>query len=185
MLASTVGIGRSHDSARLLGATLLGLVACSARPGQEPDFQVRGAGVVIRTDAAFAHRADFPARVESTIDDALRYWGGSWESLGGSTITFDGSAHVPCNGDASAIGCYDGDIRVSTLDAGVSLRCAEQTVLVHEVGHAVIGDADHLDPRWMDFSALAQDLAGRPGYTAEGEADCTIFPSVWRHPPRH
>ena len=58
----------------------------------------------------------------------------------------------------------------------------EATVLVHEVGHAVIGDADHLDPRWMDFAALAERLVGHKGYTSAGTVDCVPVANVWRHP---
>jgi hypothetical protein len=56
-------------------------------------------------------------------------------------------------------------------------------VLVHEIGHAVIGDATHEDPRWMDFQVLTTRLDGRRGYTATGEDTCQLFPSVWQHPP--
>ncbi len=61
-------------------------------------------------------------------------------------------------------------------------RCVEETVLVHEIGHAVLGDPMHEDPRWMDLEPVAEALGGRVGYTADGVADCTIFVSVWRHP---
>ena len=55
-----------------------------------------------------------------------------------------------CASAPEAIGCYDGDIRVSTRDVSFTYYCVEETVLVHEVGHAVIGDPDHLDyPRRM------------------------------------
>jgi hypothetical protein len=169
----------------LVGAIGAALALAGCGSSSPPaDFQVDGVGVRIQTDAAFAHQGDFPKRVESTVGAALRYWGGSWETLRGATITFEGAAHVACPGSQAAVGCFDGDIRVSTLDAGTSVRCVEQTVLVHEVGHAVLGDQGHLDPRWMDFAALERELAGRPGYTAAGAADCAIFPSVWRHPPR-
>jgi len=160
---------------------ILALAACG---GVQPDFRVRDAGVVVRSDAAFTRSIDFPARIESTVDAALGYWGGSWSDLAGATIVFDGSPHVDCGNLGLSTGCYDGDIRVSTLDAGESITCVEATVLVHEVGHAVIGDADHLDPRWMDFASLAGALDGRAGYAATGPASCVPVANVWRHPPR-
>jgi hypothetical protein len=166
---------------------LLGLAACGgAAPGPAPTaaFAVRGVGVVVRTAAPFAARPDFPARVESTVEAALAYWGGGWDRLDGVTIDFEGTPHVACAGTAGAIGCFDGDIRVTTQDPTVELTCVEQTALVHEVGHAVIGDAAHTDPRWMDFEPVAQALAGRPGYGAAGEAPCPIYLSLWRHPPQ-
>jgi hypothetical protein len=162
----------------------LPLLAAAACGGVEPSFHVRDTSVVVRSDAAFTRSVDFPARVESTVDAALVYWGGSWKDLAGATIVLDGSPHVACAGHASSTGCYDGDIRVSTLDAGESIPCVEATVLVHEIGHAVIGDADHLDARWMDFTSLAGELFGRAGYSATGPASCVPVANVWRHPPR-
>lgn len=166
-------------------ATLLALaaLACGGSKGPTPDFMVRGAGVVLQSSAPFTQRPDLPARIESTIDAALVYWGGTWGNLAGRTITLDGAQHVACAGAPDAIGCYDGDIRVSTTDVSSTFYCVEETVLVHEVGHAVIGDPNHTDPRWMDFTPLMQSLTGRTGYTASGEVPCQIWVSVWQHPP--
>ena len=151
--------------------------------GPSPDFTVRGTGIVVRSDAAFTKQPDFPSRVESTVEVALDYWGGSWKDLDGKTITFEGAQHVKCGDKSGAVGCYDGDIRVSTRDIGFMFYCVEETTLVHEVGHAVIGDPDHSDPRWLDFGAVARSLAGRRGYEDRDEPPCEIFMSVWRHPP--
>jgi hypothetical protein len=163
----------------------IALLTLSACGSVETGFPVRGATVTVRTDAAFTRSVDFPARVESTIEAALAYWGGSWADLDGSTIVFEGTAQVECPGIGPTTGCYDGDIRVTTQDAGLTVSCVEATVLVHEVGHAVIGDAAHDDPRWMDFEALAEVLVGRTGYTPSGTTPCVPVANVWRHPPRH
>ena len=160
------------------------VLALSACGSVEPGFTVRDVTVTVRTDAAFTRSQDFPARVESTVEAALAYWGGSWADLAGSAIVFEGAAHVACPGIGPSIGCYDGDIRVTTQDAGQTVACVESTVLVHEVGHAVIGDAGHEDPRWMDFASLEGALDGRAGYAADGPAPCVPVASVWRHPPR-
>ena len=158
----------------------LAAVAC----GRAPDLVVHGAAVYVETPAPFAHEAGFPARLESTLDGALRYWGGSWRALLGTAITLSGDRYVSCGGASGALGCYDGDIRVTTADPGVgTFDCVEQTVLVHEVGHAVIGDARHEDPRWMEFDALAEALSGRVGFSTDGEVPCVLAVSVWRHPP--
>lgn len=140
--------------------------------------------MIVQSDAIFAHREDLPARIESTLDAALLYWGGGWEDLERVTVTLSGAQHVACGGSASALGCYeDGEIRVSTTDPGIgAFRCVEQTVLVHEVGHAVIGDRLHTDPRWMALDPVAAALDGRIGYTEDGEVACEIWVSVWRHP---
>jgi hypothetical protein len=164
-------------------AMLGGLAACGTGGDQPPDFSVRGVGVVVSSSAPFALKADLPSRIESTVDAALGYWGGDWRLLGGTTITLEGERYVPCARMSGTIGCYDGNIRVSTQDAGSNYSCVEQTVLVHEIGHAVIGDPDHLDPRWMDFSEVTQELAGRIGYTNDGEVPCQLWASVWQHPP--
>lgn len=162
-----------------LAVLLAALAACRAE--REPDFFVRGTGVIVESDAPFVARADLPGRIEQTVGAALAYWGGSWDHLEGVTISLLDSQYVPC-GTPGAIGCFDGDVRVSTRDPSLGTwHCVEQTVLVHEIGHAVIGDPDHLDPRWMDFESVAEQLGGRTGYAAQGEVDCSLYPSVWRH----
>lgn len=166
---------------RAASLALLGFLACEGE--SPPDFYVRGVGISVRSSVPFALRHDLPGRMESTIDAALRYWGGSWAALDGRSITLEDDRYVPCPGQPDAIGCYDGNIRVSTQDAGLAYYCVEETVLVHEVGHAVIGDQSHQDPRWMDFATVTQELAGRTGYSADGEVPCQIWVSVWQHPP--
>ncbi len=168
-------------AARILAAIVAPLVACGG--ARQPDLRVHGVAVTIETSAPFAHSPDFAARLESTLDRALQYWGGDWTALEGREITLEGASHVPCQGTTSALGCFDGDIRVTTADPSAgTFDCVEQTVLVHEVGHAVIGDRLHEDPRWMEFDTLGAALAGRMGYGPEGEAACVIYTSVWRHP---
>lgn len=163
----------------VLIATLLA-AACGR---QEPDFVVHGAGVFVESAAPFARQPEFPERVRSTAEVALRYWGGGPGSLRGRTITFGGD-YVSCNGHERALGCFDGNIRVATADPGIgTFLCVEQTVLVHEIGHSVIGDPFHEDPRWMQFDEVANALAGRVGWEGPGEpVECALYPSVWRHP---
>jgi hypothetical protein len=157
------------------------LASCDA--GRPREFQVRGTGIIVNSEAAFTKRADFPARLETTLDAALEYWGGTWSDLAGQTIVFDGHDHVECEGTSRAVGCYQGgEVRVSTRDNGVTSHCVEETVLVHEIGHAVIGDPNHLDPRWMDFTSVMRQLEGRPGFDGAGDAPCRISLGVWRHP---
>jgi hypothetical protein len=173
---------RMPDGAHRVAAVAALLAASCGGP--EVDFYVHDTGVVVATDAPFARAPEFPARLESTIDASLAYWGGEWRALGGRTITLTGEAHVSCGGSERALGCHDGvNIRVTTVDPGTgTCQCVEQTVLVHEIGHAVIGDRNHEDPRWMQLEPVRDRLQGRIGYTAAGEVDCAIFVSVWRHP---
>ncbi len=156
------------------------LLACN----KGADFYVHETAVVNDTGAPFAQRTDFPARLESTIDAALGYWGGSWRDLAGLTITLEDGPYLSCGGKSQSLGCYDGNIRMVTQDPGVGVfSCIEETVLVHEVGHAVIGDRLHQDPRWMDFEAVARALDGRVGYSHAGEVACELYVSVWRSLP--
>lgn len=164
-----------------VAATLLAALAASAC-GEPAGFPLHGARVVVESDVPFAHQADFPARIESTAEAALGYWGGTWRNLDGVTIDLTSAQYVACGG-RSALACWDGDIRMSTSDPGAGpFACVEQTLLVHEIGHAVLGDPSHLDPRWMQFDAVQAALAGRTGYAGTGQVDCVLYPSVWRHP---
>jgi hypothetical protein len=168
------------------GLAALALASCglpNTLPAREPDFAVRDVSIVVRSDAPFTQATDFPGRVESTVQAALDYWGGTWSDLAGRSITFEQAQNVICGAHQGAFGCFDGDIRLSTRDPAFTFSCVEQTVLVHEVGHAVIGDAGHTDPRWMDFHSLTSRLDGRRGYSASGADSCQLFPSVWQHPP--
>jgi hypothetical protein len=162
-------------------ALLLVLASACAAP-VAGDFAVRDTVVVVDSVAPFTAHPDLPARLESTLEVALEYWGGGWEDLAGFTVTLTDDDRVTCRGVSSALGCTDRRaIRIVTADPGAgTFRCVEQTVLVHEVGHAIIGDPMHQDPRWMAFDKVAEALAGRPGY--DGDAPCDLHVSVWRHP---
>jgi hypothetical protein len=171
--------------ARIVLIGWLGLVAACGAQGPGPGLTVRQTRVVVESGAPFAARPDFPARLESTIGAALDYWGGTWSDLAGFDVTLTDAPHVACGGAASALGCLEGrSIRLTTTDPGLGeLSCVEQTVLVHEVGHAVIQDGLHEDPRWMQLDELAEALSGRTGYSRDGDVRCLIYPSVWRHLP--
>jgi hypothetical protein len=165
-----------------VASLLAALLAASCGADTRPDLQVRALGVLVETSAPFTRADDFPARLETTLDAGLRYWGGGWDDLAGVSLTLTDAPSVQCGGRAS-LGCFDGDLRVTTADPGLgTFDCVEQTVLVHEVGHAVIGDPTHSDPRWMDLVAVEEALSGRVGYSGDGVTACQIYPSVWRHP---
>ena len=172
---------RRWARAMALGA-LLAAAACGGGGEAGPDLSLHGARVYLDTAAPFASAPDFEARLESTLAAALAYWGGGWDHLSGFSVTFTDDARVPC-GDGVALGCIDGrSIRLTTRDPALGgFACVEQTVLVHEVGHAVVGDPSHQDPRWMEMEEISDALSGRTGYTPQGEEPCTIYVSVWRH----
>lgn len=176
-------------SCALIVTALLGpaLAACGGPEDSDaPATQVqspRGLHLELATDAPFTRAADFDARMESTIEVALQYWGGSWALLEDRTIHLVDTPTVDCGGRES-LGCYDGHaIWFTTRDPGTgTVACIEQTVLVHEIGHLVLGDADHHDPRWMELAPVAAALSGRVGYQDGGTVPCDTYPSVWRHP---
>jgi hypothetical protein len=159
------------------------LLASGCGGASSPSLSVHGTSVVVDSSAPFVQAADFPGRLESTLAAALAYWGGDWRDLDGTTILLTDAPRVACGSSTSALGCQEGrSIRLTVRDPAVGeFACVEQTVLVHEVGHAVIGDAVHLDPRWMELEPLREALDGRVGYTQEGETPCVLYLSVWRH----
>jgi hypothetical protein len=161
------------------------LLAGACGGGAAPEvLAVHGAAVVVESAAPFVQAPDFPARLESTLAEALGYWGGGWRDLDGWTIALTDEPRVACGASTAALGCQAGrSIRFTVRDPGAGpFACVEQTVLVHEVGHAVLGDPLHQDPRWMELEPLQQALAGRAGYTQEGVVPCVLYLSVWRHP---
>ena len=164
----------------LLGLTLA--AGCGA-PDLGREFTLHGVRIRVDTDAPFAQREEFPARVEDVIAISLAYWGGAWDDLRGRELTFSTGPYVACAGAARASGCFDGAIRVATWDPGVgTVDCVEQTVLVHEIGHAILGDATHRDARWMELEPVADALAGRVGFGPDGVTSCTVHVALWRHP---
>ncbi len=123
---------------------------------------VQGVRVVLQTTAPFARAPDFDSRVQSTVDAALRYWGGSWGDLNGRTITLVDDPYVECS-HTTSLGCFDGNIRLTTRDPAIgTFSCIEATVLVHEIGHAVLGDPDHTGSA-LDGDGFGRCRAERPG----------------------
>lgn len=174
---------RSAVLALLLAGGCGGGLPKDSPPEARVALDVHGAAVVLDTQAPFVRAPDFPARLESTVAAALIYWGGDWPVLQGTTIELTDAPHVACGSSTTSLGCQDGrSIRLTVEDPSIGqFACVEQTVLVHEVGHAVIGDPMHLDPRWMELEPLKEVLSGRVGYTQEGVVPCVLYLSVWRH----
>ncbi len=177
-------MGRGYLVVALVGPLL---AACGGGQGDTSQAaQVRSLGrltLVVESDAPFTRAPDFDARVESTLEAALQYWGGSDALLDHHTLRIVDTASVECGGRES-LGCVDGgEIRFTTKDPGVgTVACIEQTVLVHEIGHVVLGDPNHTDPRWMELDPVAAELSGRVGYVEGGTVPCQTYLSVWRHP---
>jgi len=170
-------------SPRFASLVVVLVAACGSR---NDEMSVHGVRVVLKTSAPFTRSADFPARLENTVDAALQFWDGRWDALAGTTIVLDNEQYLSCGSSSShALGCFDGsNIHVTTRDPTIGTwLCVEQTVLVHEIGHAIIGDPMHDDPRWMDFMPVFWELQGRDGYDANGGVvPCQLYLNVWWHP---
>jgi hypothetical protein len=110
------------------------------------------------TDPGLAARAAAAARTMAGV------WGGDPSSFDGWTITFL-DRHIERRGTSFVVGktthtpiLGGGRIEIWT---GTSKVCVEATNLAHEVGHVVVGDHHHRDPRWLDrefWERMAQAL---------------------------
>ena len=99
-------------------------------------------------------------------------WDGDGSALDGHVIRFEQQL-IQCGEVDLAVGCARGDEPVIDLLAWGS-ACVEATVLAHEVGHVVIGDSAHADPRWRDphFWGRLREIAVR---TAPKGCDLSRF----------
>jgi hypothetical protein len=135
------------------------------------ELDVDGVHVALDEEAAatrFARAPTFPARLERMMRLGARYWSGSddlapwraWEVRFEATTFNCGSLR------GGAVGCTDHAQRVvsvSTKDPAsyhykFQVECVEMTELIHEMGHAYLGDGDHRDPRWRRFEALYREV---------------------------
>lgn len=110
--------------------------------------------VEFRSSVAWTQQSDAESRVRALADRAAQFWGGDLDQLDGwLVIVQDGT--VQC-GDSVQVGCTEfWPLKRITLSAlageGWHPSCAEQTLLAHEVGHAILYDVDHSDPRWAEI----------------------------------
>ena len=147
--------------ATMTRALALALVLAAAGCGGPPQLSVR-----IESIQPWALRADAESRILGVAGRAARFWGAGVEQLDGwLVVVMDGV--VPC-GDSVQVGCTDfwplQKMTVSALAGeGWHPSCAEQTLLAHEVGHAILWTAGHDDARWSLLPAWQQaDVAEHP-----------------------
>lgn len=114
-----------------------------------------------------------PARVDRVVDAAARYWGAEdGRVLDGWVLDlWDHSI------DTFSVGRTHLDAHYIEVDATVA-PCLEATALVHEVGHAIIGDPNHADPRWSHdrMRPLADELEA---WIPRGEPSCPCDMAYW------
>lgn len=127
----------------------------------------QGATVRVESTAPWAGSPSLRGDIATIVAASLRYWRGM--NLDGWTIEItDGPVDCPFAHEGQANGCSIGAERrilVSTMayvDTGsgepIQAKCPEQTVLIHEIGHAIISDIRHTDPRWTDWAIPWLDL---------------------------
>lgn len=125
---------------------ILGLAACRGPMTVENDAHYENM-------PSWLSDSNLTERVTSATDVAARQWGGSPSDLDGWTIELTSGVVTECNGQkASDTGCAEWSGSgggVMQVYPGERL-CIELTILAHEVGHAIIHDGNHDDPRWCD-----------------------------------
>jgi hypothetical protein len=150
-------------------AAALALTTGCFQPARQLD--VDGVSVALDNEAAaapFAKDPAFPARVERMLRLGARYWSGSedlapWRAW---QVRFQATTFNCGSLEGRAVGCTDhveNVLQVSTKDPAsyhykFQVACVEMTELIHEMGHAYLGDGDHHDPRWRHFDALYRDV---------------------------
>jgi hypothetical protein len=161
----------------LAACAVLALSAGCQGPREQPaaDFdEVDGVGVKVGTSLAWAHDPALPDRLHRVISAAATYGGGSASQLHGWVVVLE-DTWAECSGIAphSTLGCTRwGEERIGVDVNGVD--CVEQTVLAHEVLHAIIGDACHRSPLWRDFTQVENALR---------DGECEVSADKWRTDP--
>lgn len=131
----------------ILVLAVLGVVGCGEVCPNSYDGrrigEIAGASILVSPD-------DPPSEVglleeaDAALRDALVYWGGDANALRGWDVIFHGSSLATCDGQRVQ-GCCDHCARTIVVMQGGECR---SYFLRHEVGHVIIGDSNHQDPRW-------------------------------------
>ncbi len=109
---------------------------------------VEGACVVLDSkDPATITSADL-ARIDAALVEGGRFWDvNPARVLSGYTIVLHGSTRAVCDGNDTKGCCHWECHRIDLGTPDGSEACIEWSA-IHELGHAVIRDPDHSDPRW-------------------------------------
>jgi hypothetical protein len=150
----------------LIVSTAAFLFGCSAAPEDTPsfppapDYVISGVNIVARD----SERVPAPEVTERVLRLSAEWWGGSISDLRGWTVIFHDDAFPLDPADPSYV--VGGVTRAYSRTMEVALKydlfCPAKSAwpLPHEIGHAIIWDADHLDPRWEQIDELGRLLAG-------------------------
>src|SRR3990172_683808 len=145
-------------------------IPCADFKGQPCSMRVgEGTCIILEGDVDERWVGD-PSRIYKLLDVSARYWGAEGiEALESYTVKLQDE---PVGGGNS--GKHWGECDAILMSTGAPYQCLEQTALAHEVGHAIVGDHDHKDPRWQSdrLWSLAVELS-------EGVSDCVVSPRWW------
>jgi hypothetical protein len=98
-------------------------------------------------------------RIEVQLQDGLAHWGATAEALKGWRVVYQ---EGPVMEDGAAHGGY-ADYGDSTITLQLTHpKCIERAQLPHEIGHAVLRDSNHEDPRWRTFDDLFKRMVALP-----------------------
>lgn len=159
----------------ILGFALAAGSGCDAAPSwpERCDLTVRGICVANYAQDASLADAEAEERLGRLIDHALEFWGGAPGALQGwAMIYYDHK--VSCGDDGQTHdGCEWSSARI--MEARIAKPgCFEYALTIHEIGHAVIGDTNHTDPRWRiaaDFQYMGEAISegsASPGCDDDG-----------------
>jgi len=156
------------------------LAACGgvATDGEAADHAASGLTVSVEGEVpsyapAYLSSGDLSARARTVAAAAAGAWHAPPGALDGYRIVF--ALHpFDCGRKGSEagriVGCtWESERLVQVL--GLGSACPEATVLAHEVGHAVLGDNAHQDPRWRD-RRFWEDM--RAVMAQSAPPDCTL-----------
>jgi hypothetical protein len=157
-------------------AALLAAGGCAP----QRDDDLFGMELEVATGQPWAADPQLRQRVHVILEDSCERLGLDPSMLWGMTLRIEDGGIV-CGAVDKARGCTwrdAGKIAVSTLawtSAEPPVPCVEDTPIPHELLHVLIGDPQHLDPRWTD-PALWRPLAARLAHP-----DCSGDPPslVW------
>jgi hypothetical protein len=150
----------------LVLAAMLALVSCAGGDGLSEgaacSYVVHGACLII-PETATVRPTPPDVRAARGIEKGAAYWGVDVDSIvDGVIIRVERAASVRCGSTPDALGCaywepYERERMIVAVDEGDGCFDA---VLPHEIGHFVIGDNAHTDPRWEFVPVTCVDPAG-------------------------
>jgi hypothetical protein len=161
-------------------AIVLTLLALSC--GRGPPLTVQNDAAADPSAPAWARGSSTPARVVADAVVAARAWRGASGDLDGWTIRLTDMPIMSCGGQTIGAWGYLGCTEYGTITLRLdNSACIEATNLAHEVGHVVIDDPGHADPRWHDPAFWDQIRTALLASVPADDADCatTLASPEW------